>query len=161
MGSRACRLQELWLPCSRAQAQELWCIGLVALQLVGSCSPDQELNLCLLHWHTDSPPLSHQGSPFSYISLTAFSGYLEAFTRNCVVWHSTSKKYRRKFFSFIPSLRPNVSWCKVWEVQLFYTPQASTLSVSSENSGLEVPMCPQREGSTHFPLSIWPYAQLF
>ena len=22
-------------------------------------------------------------------------------------------------------------------------------------------MCPQREGSTHFPLSIWPYAQLF
>ena len=25
--------------------------------------PDQESNLCLLHWQTDSLPLSHQGSP--------------------------------------------------------------------------------------------------
>ena len=25
--------------------------------------PDQELNLCLLHWQEDSLPLSHQGSP--------------------------------------------------------------------------------------------------
>ena len=35
-GSRACRLQELQLPGSRAQAQELWCMGLVAPWPVGS-----------------------------------------------------------------------------------------------------------------------------
>lgn len=48
------------------------------------------------HWAT-------REASFSYISLMAFSWHLEAFTRNWVVRHSTSKKYRRKFFSFIPS----------------------------------------------------------
>ena len=35
-GSRACGLQELWLPASRAQALQLWHMGLVAPWHVGS-----------------------------------------------------------------------------------------------------------------------------
>ena len=30
--------------------------------VAGGIFPDQELNLCLLYWQTDSLPLSHQGS---------------------------------------------------------------------------------------------------
>ena len=53
--------QQLWLPDSRAQAQELWC----SLSCSAACGvfPDQGLNLCLLHWQADALPLSHQGSP--------------------------------------------------------------------------------------------------
>ena len=47
--------------------------------------PDQELNLCLLHWQLDSKPLDHQGSPKIYflhsipiveVKLIEFSLYL-------------------------------------------------------------------------------------
>ena len=47
--------QELQLLGSRAQAQELWCMGSVTL--------DQGSNPHLLQWQVDSFPLSHQGSP--------------------------------------------------------------------------------------------------
>ena len=62
-----CVLQELWYMAStvaaqRAQAQWLWCMGLVAPQLCRIIS-DQGLNPCLLHWQADSLPLSHKGSP--------------------------------------------------------------------------------------------------
>ena len=30
---------------------------------VSGIFPDQQLNLCLLHWQVDSNPLDHQGSP--------------------------------------------------------------------------------------------------
>ena len=36
-GSRACKLQQLWLPGYRALAQYLWCMGLVPLWHMGSC----------------------------------------------------------------------------------------------------------------------------
>ena len=45
--------QELWLPGSRAQAQQWWCTPVVALWHVGS-SLEQGLNPCLLHWQEDS-----------------------------------------------------------------------------------------------------------
>ena len=64
-GSRARRLQQLQLPGSRAQAQLLWCMGLVDPRHV-VIFPDQGSNPCLLHWQADSLPLSHQGSPFLY-----------------------------------------------------------------------------------------------
>ena len=52
---------------SRAQAQELWCSpeSCGAPQLLHGCGLffDQGSNPCLLHWQTDSLPLSHQGSP--------------------------------------------------------------------------------------------------
>ena len=47
---------------SRAEAQRLWCTGLVAPRHVGVFL-DQESNLCLLQWQADSLPLSHQESP--------------------------------------------------------------------------------------------------
>ena len=43
------------------RAQQLWCMGLVALRPVGS--PWTRIKLCLLHWQGHSLPLSHQGSP--------------------------------------------------------------------------------------------------
>ena len=54
-------LQPLWLPGSRARAQELWCLG---LSCSASCGifQDQGSNPCLLHGQADSLPLSHQGS---------------------------------------------------------------------------------------------------
>ena len=48
---------------SRARAQQLWHMGLVALRHVGSQFPDQGSNLCPLRWQADSLPLGHQGSP--------------------------------------------------------------------------------------------------
>ena len=54
--------QSLLLPGSRAQAQYLWCMSLVALMYIG-IFPDQGSNPCLLHWQVDSLLLSHQGSP--------------------------------------------------------------------------------------------------
>ena len=35
--------------------------------------PTQGLNLCLLHWQTDSLPLNHQGSPFDIIRTGIYS----------------------------------------------------------------------------------------
>jgi len=54
---------------SVAAALGLWTTGSVVVARGVSCSmacgifPDQELNLCLLHWRTGSLPLSCQGSP--------------------------------------------------------------------------------------------------
>ena len=45
--------QELWLPGSRAQTQQLWHTGLVCFTACGIL-PDQEQNLCLLPWQVDS-----------------------------------------------------------------------------------------------------------
>ena len=51
-----CRLHQLWPvgsvvapPGPRAEAQQLWCMGLVAPQLGGGNFPDQGPNLCLLY----------------------------------------------------------------------------------------------------------------
>ena len=55
--------QHLWLPASRAQAQQLWHTSLVAPRIL----LDQGPNLCLLHWQADSLLLSHPGSPSSSI----------------------------------------------------------------------------------------------
>ena len=64
MGSRACRFQQLRLSGSRAQAQWLWHMALIALQHVGY-SQTRDGTPCLLHWQVDSLlfTLSHQGSP--------------------------------------------------------------------------------------------------
>ena len=62
MGSRACTLRCLRLLGSRAQAQWLWHLSLVALQSCG-IFPDQGSNPWLLHWQADSLPLRHQESP--------------------------------------------------------------------------------------------------
>ena len=48
VGSRVLGLQQLWLPGSRAQAQQLWCTGLVAPPHVGSSQTrDQTLVPCI------------------------------------------------------------------------------------------------------------------
>ena len=51
--------QCLQLPGFRAQAQQLWYMGLVALWLKGS----SRIRDWILLWQADSLPLSHQGSP--------------------------------------------------------------------------------------------------
>ena len=56
--------QQLQLPGSRAQAQQVWCTGFSCSSACG-IFPNQGLNLCLLHWQADSLPLNHQGSPCS------------------------------------------------------------------------------------------------
>ena len=55
--------QQLWLPASRAQAQQLWHTSLVAPRIL----LDQGPNPCLLHWQAGSFLLSHPGSPSSSI----------------------------------------------------------------------------------------------
>ena len=50
-----------------AQAQYLWCTGLVASWHVGS-SGMRNPTPCLLHWQVDSLSLSHQGSPLYYFT---------------------------------------------------------------------------------------------
>ena len=52
---------------------QLWHVGLVAPQHVGSQFPDQGLNLHSLHWKADSQLLDHQGRPRS-VSLESVSG---------------------------------------------------------------------------------------
>ena len=46
------------------RAQQLWHVGLVAPQRVGSQFSHQGLNPCPLHWKADSKLLDHQGSPW-------------------------------------------------------------------------------------------------
>ena len=63
-GSRALRLQYLWLLDSRAQSQYLWRMGLVAQQHVGfSQIRDPTYISCIGRWILYQ--LSHQGSPFT------------------------------------------------------------------------------------------------
>ena len=68
-GSRGQGLQQLWCVNSVIVAPRLQSTGSIAvahgLSHSGSCGifPDQGLNSCLLHWQTDSLPLSNQGSP--------------------------------------------------------------------------------------------------
>ena len=67
-GSRVRRLQQLWFPGSRAQAQWFRCSSLVAPWALGIL-PDWGLNPHLLHWQVDSLPLSHHRSPEVIIPL--------------------------------------------------------------------------------------------
>ena len=54
--------------CSRAQAQQLWQMGLVALlQHVGS--EDQGLHPSLLYWWASSLPISQRGSPLVFLTI--------------------------------------------------------------------------------------------
>ena len=61
-GSRARRFQQLRPMGSTAVAPRLWSTGSAVLVHRLSCSkgwgifPDQESNLCVLHWHVDSLP---------------------------------------------------------------------------------------------------------
>ena len=61
MGSRAHGVQSLQLPGSRAHAQELWRLGLVAPLHVGSSQIRD--GTYLLHWQANFLPLSHQENP--------------------------------------------------------------------------------------------------
>ena len=74
-GSRAHRLLEFQGSDSRAQAQQLWCMGLLALWHVGSSRQGME-TVCL-HWQVDSLPLSLQGSPT--VGFNSFVHLLEMF----------------------------------------------------------------------------------
>ena len=67
-GSRMHRLRYLWTMGSVVAASWLQSAGSVVVAHGLHCSaagrifPDQGLNLCILHWQTDSLPLSHQGN---------------------------------------------------------------------------------------------------
>ena len=66
-GSRTCMVHQLWLPGSRAQAQQQQHRGLAALQMWDLPRPGVES--CLLHQQAGSLPLSHQGSPETHYFL--------------------------------------------------------------------------------------------
>ena len=64
---------DVWL-CAQLNSATPWTVALLGsfvhrisqariLGWVAICFSSQGLNLCLLHWQTDSLPLSHQGSP--------------------------------------------------------------------------------------------------
>ena len=73
MGSRAHGLQYLWLQASRAQAQQLWCSGLVALWHLGSSwARDQTHVPCtgrwiLNYWITKKAPNSLYSSQHLFL----------------------------------------------------------------------------------------------
>ena len=60
---------------SVVEAPGLWSTSSVVVAHRLNCSEacgillDEGSNLCLLHWQTDSLPLSHQGSPIFYCQL--------------------------------------------------------------------------------------------
>ena len=69
--------------CCRSQA--LGCTHGLSYSVEYGIFPDQESNLCLLHWQLDSKPLDHQGSPKLHflnsisiveVELIEFSRYL-------------------------------------------------------------------------------------
>ena len=66
MGSGACRLQELRLLGSEAQAQQLWHMGLAALRHAGSSQIWDWTHVSCIA--TQSLPLSHQGSPIHFFN---------------------------------------------------------------------------------------------
>ena len=74
-GSRAIRLQQLWLVGSVVLVPELQSTGLIVGTPGLSCPMaceiflDQGPNLCPRHWQVDSSPLSHQGSPTEIINV--------------------------------------------------------------------------------------------
>ena len=72
-GSRVHGLQQLWLAGSRAQAQQLWLRGLVAVQHVGSSQiRDQTPVSCIgRRFFTTKPPGKPQKWPFLY-TVSAF-----------------------------------------------------------------------------------------
>ena len=90
-------LAEHWLSGTWASAVAVWglsgcssrglepklCSAVVVHELRFSTAcrifPDQGSNLCLLHWRTDSLPLSHQGSP------TIFLNWIILESQYCVV----------------------------------------------------------------------------
>ena len=86
-------LQYLRFAGSRAQAQWVWCMGLVAPLHVGSWFPNRGSNPWPLHWQADSYPLRHQGSPPCFLlSLFSFSPFLTDFFRGLFLnkslpWH--------------------------------------------------------------------------
>ena len=60
-GLQDSRAQQLQLPGSRAQAQQLWLTGFAALWLAGPSRIRDRT--CVLHLQADSPPVSPQGGP--------------------------------------------------------------------------------------------------
>ena len=91
VGSRAPGLQQLQHVCPGVVVPGRESAGSAVVLHGLSCStacgifPDQGLNPCLLHWQTDSLPLSHQGSPgriFKRDSLTQLLQGLQGHTVN-------------------------------------------------------------------------------
>ena len=66
-GLSVCGLQQLRPLGSRAQAQLSWCMGLVAPQACGVFL-DQRLNLCPLHWQSDSLSTGPPGMSPQHVS---------------------------------------------------------------------------------------------
>ena len=59
-----------------------WCIGSVAACHVGS-SQVRDLYPWLLHWQVDSVPLSHQGSPTSWLFIYKTQKFMEVLLLKC------------------------------------------------------------------------------
>ena len=59
-------------PLSMGFPRQEYRITLPFLFLLQRIFPTQELNLSLLHWETDSLPLSHQGSPAIYLCISKY-----------------------------------------------------------------------------------------
>ena len=81
-------------------AHRLTTCGTWALVLRGSGTfPDQGSNLSLLHWQTDSLPLSHQGSPshefYENDPISAVLGVKQRWIRNFISTDLTKEKPRR------------------------------------------------------------------
>ena len=95
-GSRAHRLQRLQHVGSVVVAPRLESTGSVVVAQALGCSvacgifPDQGSNLCLLHWWSDSFPLSHQGNPvWFFVVVVIFSIYLFG-CADSYLWHMGS-----------------------------------------------------------------------
>ena len=75
-GSRAHRLQKLWLPGSSTGSivvAHTWAYLLHSMW----DPPHQWSNLCLLHWQADTLPLSHQGSSSSKLLMKRKEQYVQ------------------------------------------------------------------------------------
>ena len=131
--------------------------------------PTQESNpplLCLLHWHADSWPLSHQGSPCLYIV---------AMENQCSKWTGSKKSVGERVFAFKQHFHvPAYLWDKLEEHFRAVRGLVSTSGDASQDSnesnevaeGLDanwehraagnwclalLPRCPESEATVHCP----------
>ena len=63
-------LQQFWILGSRAQAQQLWQMGLTALWHVGSSQNRDQTSL--QHWQANSSPLNHQQTLYLFLIIPFF-----------------------------------------------------------------------------------------
>ena len=87
-GSRAQGLQQPRLPGSRAQAQQLWCMGLAALWHVGSSRVRGETHFScigrriLYHWATKEPSQFPSSFSFFYLSYPVMWRFFSLFWKS-------------------------------------------------------------------------------